>query len=114
MPVALHCRYRPGGAEERLVIRDVHLKYMITHQALVQAGGAVVVEGRVIGMYLLLATEDDARVDQFLEAEPYCSAGLFEHIERLCVQQFMPEPHAGFLDELLRESRGVAERLRPR
>ena len=83
MHIALHCRYRPGGAEERLFIRDVHLEYMIAPQALVQAGGAVVAEGGgITGMYLLLATEDEARVDQFLAAEPYCSAGLFEHIDR--------------------------------
>ena len=114
MPIALHCRYRPGGAEERLFIRGVHLEYMIAHQALVQAGGAVVAEGGITGMYLLLATEDDARVDRFLATEPYCSAGLFEHIDRLRIQQFMPEPHRGFFDELLHESRVLAERLRRR
>lgn len=108
MATAIHCRYRPGGAEDRLSIRDVHLEYMMAHAGLVLAGGAIVEGDQVTGMYLLLATDDAARVDALLAQEPYTQAKLFASVERLSVQVFMPEPHAGFLDALLVESRAVA------
>jgi uncharacterized protein len=109
MATALHCLYRPGGAEDRLAIRDVHLKYMIGNACLVRAGGAVVdPSGGVTGMYVLLETDDPARVEAFLEGEPYHAARLFSRVEWLRVQVFMPEPHGGFLDGLLAQSRAVA------
>lgn len=111
MSTAIHCRYRPGGAEDRLLIRDVHLEYMMARAQLVSAGGAILEEGRVVGMYLLLATDDVACVDEFLAQEPYGQARLFASVQRIQVQQFMPEPYSGFLDQLLVESRRVAKEL---
>ena len=113
MATALHCRYRPGGAEDRLTLRDVHLEYMIGNASLVRAGGAVVdASGSVTGMYVLLETDEPSRVEAFLQGEPYHAARLFSIVERLQVQVFMPEPRGGFLDGLLAQSRAVAMRRR--
>jgi uncharacterized protein YciI len=108
MPTAIHCRYRPGGADERLSIRDVHLEYMMAHSEFIHSGGALLQDCQVIGMYLLLGTEDGAWIDDFLANEPYSKAGLFASVERLTVEQFIPERHEGFLSALLTESRRVA------
>jgi hypothetical protein len=112
MATALLCRYRPGGAEDRLAIRDVHLEYMLAHAAGVRAGGAVFEGTAVVGMYVLLHTDDPGEVDTFLLGEPYTRAGLFAGVERTQVQLFMPEPHPGLLDRLLVESRELALKLR--
>ena len=114
MPVALDCRYRPGGAEERFAIRDVHLIYMIANRQLVLAGGASTNGDAVIGMYLLLATDELAGADAFLAEEPYTKAGLFAEIRRTAVTLFIPEPREGFLLGLLEKAEPVAKRLRDR
>lgn len=109
MPVAVHLLYRPRGAEERLLIRDVHLEYMIAHRKFIRAGGAIVDDDHVVGMYLLLETEDKGEVVGFLEAEPYHRAGLFGSVQILSFTQFIPEPEDGFLHRLLEESRGFIQ-----
>lgn len=108
MPTAIHCRYRPGGADARLSIRDIHLEYMMAHGGSILSGGALLQDDQVVGMYLLLGTEDGAWIDDFLADEPYTKAGLFAAVERLTLDQFIPERHPGFLDALLIESRKVA------
>lgn len=111
MPTALQCYYRPGGVEDRLHIRDVHVEYMIGNQDLVQSGGAIVEGLRLTGMYLLLATDSENIVDEFVQDEPYFKAGLFQKVERVTVVQFIPEPRLNFLQDLLVESRRVAREL---
>ena len=109
MPIALDCRYRPGGAQDRLPIRAIHLDYMIANQACVLAGGPSLAGGELVGMYLLLATEDAAQADDFLAAEPYARAGLFAEVRRTLFTGYLPEPREGFLEELRRDaSRGLA------
>lgn len=108
MPIALDCRYRPGGAQDRLPIRAVHLDYMIANQARVLHGGPSLADGELVGMYLLLATDDPAQADDFLAGEPYARAGLFAEVRRTLFTGYLPEPRAGFLHELRRgAARGV-------
>lgn len=109
MPVAAHLLYRPFGAEDRLLIRDVHVEYMIAHREFVRAGGAIIEDERVVGMYLLLDTDDKGTAIGFLQAEPYHRAGLFESVQILHFNQFIPEPEDGFLCRLLEESRSFIQ-----
>jgi hypothetical protein len=111
MPIVVHCYYRPGGAEERLYIRDVHLEYVMQNQDLIQFGGAITEKAKVVGMYMMFRTDDEARVNAFLKDEPYGCARLFERVDRATVSEFIPEPRENFLDDLLVESRRVAREL---
>jgi len=109
MPIALDCRYRPGGAQDRLPIRAVHLDYMIANQARVLHSGPSLADGELVGMYLLLATDDLGQADDFLAGEPYARAGLFAEVQRTLFTGYLPEPRQGFLAELRRDaSRCVA------
>ncbi|VTU28208.1 YciI-like protein [Variovorax sp. PBS-H4] len=109
MPIALDCYYRPGGAQDRLPIRAVHLDYMIANRERVLHGGPSLADGELVGMFLLLATDDPAQSDDFLASEPYARAGLFAEVRRTLFTGFLPEPREGFLQELRHEaSRGLA------
>ena len=101
------CFYRPGGAEERMHIRDVHVEYMIAHGGLVSTGGALMSEDGtcVIGMFVLLECETLTEAEVFLADEPYSRAGLFASrtIDRLA--RFIPHDDPHFLERLLASSR---------
>lgn len=114
MPTALDLRYRPGGAEDRFAIRDVHLEYMMSVQKRILAGGACMEGCTVVGMYVLLATEDALQIDEFLASEPYTQAGLFNEIRRTVFTAFIPEPSPNFLQGLLLDARPIAQSLRLR
>jgi len=105
MPIAIDCRYRPGGAEDRLAIRDIHLEYMIANKPWVIAGGAAMQGPQVVGMYLLLATGEMAEAEAFLDQEPYTRAGLFAEVRKTFFEGYIPEPHEGFLAGLLEAAR---------
>ncbi len=111
MPIALDCRYRERGVTDRLAIRDVHLSFMISVKDQILAGGASMEGSSIVGMYVLLATDDPAKADEFLANEPYTNAGLFAEIRQTFFTAFIPEPNAGFLNGLLDEARSVARRL---
>lgn len=104
MPVAVECLYRPGGAQDRLQIRVTHLDYMIANKAQVVVGGPSLRDGQLVGMFLLLATDDLSQADAFLAAEPYTRAGLFEEVRKTLFTQYLPEPHEGFLRQLRRDA----------
>jgi len=112
MPTVVDCRYRPGGAEARFAIRDVHLTYMIRRQSEVHFGGASTQGDLTIGMLLVLVTDDPTEAEAFMTEEPYHRAGLFESVSYTRFEAFIPEPHEGFLEGLLQAARPVAEQLR--
>ena len=77
----LLCRYRPGGAEDRLPLRIPHLEYMIASLPDTVFGGAVLADdGRALGMEVLLEVPTRAVAERWIAAEPYCAAGLFESV----------------------------------
>ena len=104
MPVAVECLYRPGGVQDRLRIRVTHLDYMIANKAQVVIGGPSMHDGELVGMFLLLATDDPAQADAFLAAEPYTRSGLFMEVRKTLFTRYLPEPHEGFLQQLRREA----------
>jgi len=104
MPVAIECRYRPGGAQDRLAIRHVHLEFMIANKARVMAGGPSTQGGELVGMFLLLSTDDPVEAEDFLAREPYARAGLFAEIRKTCFAGYLPEPREDFLNGLLEDA----------
>jgi len=105
MYFVVRCFYRPGGAEERLSIRRMHIDYMIAHRHLIEQGGALVeADGEnVVGMFLLLNLDSVTDAHRFLDDEPYASAGLFEHRSIEILNRFIPHEDPDFLVNL-RES----------
>jgi uncharacterized protein YciI len=103
MLTVVRCLYRPGGAEERLYIRDVHVEYMIANRQWLEQGGALMsADGATVeGMFLILRYESRERVEAFLANEPYTRAGLFAHtaIERF--ERFVPHSDPQYLEKLL-------------
>jgi|SRR5882724_10451753 len=114
MPVAIRCRYRAGGAEDRFAIRDLHVEYMMAHRDAVAFGGPTLDGLETTGVFLLLVTDDVGSARDFMQQEPYCRAGLFGSVDYAVVQAFIPEPHTGFLAELHASSQSVAQELRAR
>jgi uncharacterized protein YciI len=102
MLTIVRCLYRPGGAEARLHIRDVHVEYMIANRYSLEQGGALVAEdGTVEGMFLILRHESRAEVDAFLANEPYTRAGLFATVTIDRFDCFVPHADPQFLETLL-------------
>jgi uncharacterized protein YciI len=103
MPVVVRCLYRPGGAEARLHIRDVHIQYMIGHRRLINTGGALMADdGQTpIGMFLILESESRASVEAFMSEEPYTRAGLFESRTIELLDRFVPHEDPEFSEKLL-------------
>ena len=103
MPIVVRCLYRPGGAEARFHVRDVHVEYMIRHRHLLNTGGALMAgDGlTVTGMFLILECEDRGSAEAFLADEPYTRAGLFESQTIEMLDRFVPHPDSEFLQKLL-------------
>jgi uncharacterized protein YciI len=103
MLTVVRCHYRPGGAEERLHIRDVHIEYMIANRRWLEQGGALLsADGVTVeGMFLILRHDSREEAETFLANEPYTRAGLFANttIERF--DRFVPHSDPGFLEKLL-------------
>jgi uncharacterized protein YciI len=107
MFTVVRCFYKPGGAEQRLHIRDVHLEYMIANRQWLEQGGALLsVDGSTVeGMFLVLRHDSRDDVEAFLSNEPYNRAALFETttIERF--ERFVPHADPQYLEKLLLAAR---------
>jgi len=103
MLTVVRCLYRPGGAEDRLPIRDIHVEYMIGNRQWLEQGGALMsADGSTVeGMFLLLRHESRREVEAFLAKEPYTRAGLFESVTIESFDRFVPHADPQFLEKLL-------------
>jgi len=95
--------YKPGGAEERLTIRDAHVGYMIENRSRLDQGGALMsVDGSTVeGMFLILRHDRCEDVEAFLANEPYTRAGLFKSVTIEQFDRFVPHADPLFLQKLL-------------
>jgi uncharacterized protein len=111
MPIVVQCFYRPGGADERLRIRDVHLEYIIKHQRMISTGGALMSADRktTIGMFLVLEYDNVEFAEAFLTEEPYSQAGLFKTRTIEVLDRFIPHPDPEFLPKLLSLARHLID-----
>jgi uncharacterized protein YciI len=103
MLTVVRCLYRPGGAEDRLPIRDVHIEYMIANRHWVEQGGALMSpDGSTVeGMFLILRHESRREAQVFLANEPYTRAGLFATLTIESFDRFVPHADPQFLEKLL-------------
>ena len=93
MAYLVHCFYRPGGADERLGIRRAHIEHMLEWLPRTVFGSAILGDdGSPAGMVVALDVATEAQARQFLEAEPYFRAGLFEKVSVNALVQMTP-PH---------------------
>ena len=117
MLTVVRCLYRPGGAEDRLQIRDVHIEYMIANRQWLEQGGALMsADGAIVeGMFLVLRHESREQVEAFLAGEPYTHTGLFETVTIELFDRFVPHADPDFLEKLLIAARDwIARNLRHR
>ena len=107
MPMLLTCYYRsPAASQERLAIRDRHIKYILQHRPrIILAGALSDDDGRAIGMFVALATESRGEAEAFIAAEPYRQADLFSHVGIERLTQYIPHDNARFLEEELERER---------
>jgi uncharacterized protein YciI len=113
----VRCLYRPGGAEDRLPIRDVHIEYMIANRQWLEQGGALMsADGAIVeGMFLVLRHESREQVEAFLAGEPYTHAGLFGTVTIELFDRFVPHADPDFLEKLLIAARDwISRNLRHR
>lgn len=106
MSYLITCIYRPGGEQERMPLRDVHLEYIIENLNRIDYAGALTDDGdhRAIGMFIALATDDRSVALSFMDQEPYTSFGLFESVTYQRLRKFIPNENPRFLnEELVRE-----------
>ncbi len=90
------CRYRPGGATDRLEHRVRHLEYMIVWLPATIFGGAILAEdGEPLGMEVVLSVESRAEAERFVAGEPYCVAGIFRTVEIERVRIMTPPDDGG-------------------
>jgi uncharacterized protein YciI len=115
MLTVVRCLYRPGGAEARLPIRDVHIEYMIANRKWLEQGGALMSsDGTTVeGMFLMLRYASRNEVEAFLANEPYTCARLFECVTIEPFDRFVPHSDPRFLEKLLAVARDWIERNFP-
>jgi uncharacterized protein YciI len=103
MLTVVRCRYRPGGAEDRLPIRDIHIEYMMANRVWLEQGGVLMSsDGTVVeGMFLILRHQSRKEVEGFLANEPYTRAGLFDSVTIETFDRFVPHSDPNFLEQLL-------------
>ena len=72
---------KPGMADARAAIRDTHLAYLKSHEAVVVLGGVTYgADGEKDGSVWIVNLPDRAAADAFAEAEPFVQAGLFQWV----------------------------------
>lgn len=82
MPYLIETYDKPGFESLRLAVREEHLRYLDSRAELLLACGAKLSDdGRTAsgGIYLL-DVEDRSAADQFIAADPFSRAGLFQAV----------------------------------
>ena len=70
---------RPNSVALRLSARPKHLVYLERVMPCIKSGGALLDDkGQQIGSILIIDVADRAAADEFANADPFVSAGLFE------------------------------------
>lgn len=90
----VRCLYRPGGAQQRLPLRADHIRHML-HWLPQTVFGAALLDADdrdPVGMLVAIDVPSREEAQRFIDAEPYCSAGLFATIEITPAVQMTP-PH---------------------
>ncbi len=82
MPYAIQLVDKPGSAGLRAATRPAHLDYLVKHQHMLLAGGALISDDGTGGHggIIILDTDDRAVAERFANEDPYTKAGLFQSV----------------------------------
>lgn len=82
MLFVIHMLDRPDATELRASVSDAHREFVGRHLDAMYAGGPLTSDDgeRVIGSLIIMEFADRAAAVDFIEAEPYNQAGLFESV----------------------------------
>lgn len=82
MPYAIQTLDKPGSASVRAAARPAHLEYLVKHQALLLAAGALTDDDGTGGNggILLIDTDSREEAERFIAEDPFTKAGLFERV----------------------------------
>ena len=82
MPYAIQTVDKPGTAALRVETRPAHLEYLVRHQHLLLAAGALIDDDGTGGKggILLIDTDGREEADRFIAEDPFTKAGLFEEV----------------------------------
>ncbi|TPG16448.1 YciI family protein [Sphingomonas koreensis] len=110
MPVALNCRLRADAMPTLTALRGDHLAYIRAHLEEILFGGPARDAGGVPEeMIIVLHTDDRARAEAFIAAEPYSASGrVFENVKVRIWSQVVPEPQPGALEAAIAAERSGA------
>ena len=112
MPFVLTCRLRADATATLTDLRGDHLAYIRAHLDDILFGGpARSAEGVPEEMIIVLRTDDRARAEAFIGAEPYSASGrVFEDVKVRTWSQVAPEPQPGALDAAIASERSMRSR----
>ena len=82
MPLfVLTCIDKPGALDKRMAAREAHLAY-VRGSGVARLGGPFLDEaGGMAGSMLIIEADDLAAAKAFSAADPYLTAGVFEHVD---------------------------------
>jgi len=82
MPYAIQTVDKAGSASVRAAARPAHLEYLVEHQALLLAAGALIEDDGTGGSGGILIVDTDSReeAERFIAEDPFTKAGLFEKV----------------------------------
>ncbi|PRY20743.1 hypothetical protein CLV78_112117 [Aliiruegeria haliotis] len=81
MLVALIAKDKQGALQTRLDNRPAHVEYLKSSTMVSQAGPLLDANGEMCGSLVILDVEDMAEAQEWVDADPYGKAGLFESVE---------------------------------
>lgn len=82
MPYAIQTVDKPGSAALRAEARPAHLAYLVQHQKMLLAAGALIGDDGTGGHggILIVDTESREEAERFIAEDPFTKAGLFQTI----------------------------------
>lgn len=82
MPYVIQTQDKPGSANVRAEARPAHLEYLVKHQNLLLAAGALIEDDGTGGSggVLIVDTDSRAEAEKFINEDPFTTAGLFQKV----------------------------------
>jgi len=93
MLFVVYCLDKPSSQELRQATRAAHLEHARTHGQSIRLGGPLLTDDGegMVGSLLIVDKPDKAQVEDFVRADPYFQAGLFEAVLIRPFKQVLPE-----------------------
>jgi uncharacterized protein len=110
MAFAIICLDRPDTEAIRAKTRLAHMEYINGFRPKIVMGGALLNDdGETrVGMVLAIDLPNRQSVEQFMQAEPYNKAGIFESVVIRKAHKIFPETDPSIFDDMLKAERNRA------